>query len=123
MKYKEILNFSIIPFYVIAILSYIYVLHKKSTYFGKSRKIHLNFESECECRKSHKLEVYTPGSKVYAMFHSNESFFYKEMKDFPTKFTCNVFDTVRRGPNQKVISISVPETDSIYFNKLNILKG
>ena len=91
--------------------------------------IQIKSESDCECKKDEFVKVMHNENNsnfqiIYENKHSNGS---KSKVNYEIKslnhlqFTCNLFDSLRRGKDQKVLSYSLYGNNPLYFDNLRNL--
>ncbi len=78
--------------------------------------------SECECRRNEKIVV-EKFAKFYTISNSLGSISYDVDSEIFEKaiFTCSLYNTFRRGPNQRVLSFSLYGKESLYYTFLKDL--
>jgi hypothetical protein len=81
---------------------------------------YFKLQSQCECRKetifAEKLEN---SHRIWKGPKRNQNF-YDTKVDFES-ITCDLYNAFRRGPNQKVIGISLYGTDDRYYKSLKVI--
>ena len=113
-NYKFYLGFALFLIFNLSLISY---SQNASVFYKK-----VTFKSECECKKNEKITLLNDGLNVYSIYESPRTIEKLPINDL-REVTCNAFDTFRRGPNQKVIGISVYEIAPTLPKHVNILKG
>lgn len=112
-KKKLILKISV----VVVLLIYLIV------YLNFYQTYNLIFESECPCKnnKNEQIQIKIKNNNYYQVYMNNK---YKYSFNLnKTILTCNLYNSFRRGMNQKVISYSLYGQNSLYYKHLkNITK-
>ncbi len=109
----------------LSILFLFMVYYKEQDYEQKDESIQqykLEFESDCECKKNNKITLNYLSDNHYKIDLINKEtkqilktyFLYKNDQNL----TCNKFSLLRRGINQKIVSLSLYGKDPFYSRKL-----
>jgi hypothetical protein len=81
----------------------------------------LKLTSNCDCRKS-SLYVLKSYDKVYVQSGSNNILYnFSDVAYNTAKITCDLYNVFSRGPNQKVIGLSLYGNDPFYYNSIKTI--
>jgi hypothetical protein len=109
-SFNKKFNFILIISTVLLIIVYLYYI----------RTYNLILESECSCKKHEKIHVNIKDN--YYHVYVNNKFKYSFNVN-NTNLTCNLYNSLRRGMNQKIIAYSLYGQNRLYYQHLtNITK-
>ena len=78
----------------------------------------LKLKSNCSCKKSN-LYVIKSFNRVYVQFGSTQKFYNFSDEEISTaKITCDLYNVLSRGPNQKVIGLSLYGDNPLYYESI-----
>lgn len=124
-------------FALLLINSVIYIWFYNKIYDLKSNKLTIKIKEEnkikvyksiCSCKINETIEVEELNKKVFGVYlikNQSRSLLYNILKKEYNEsiFTCNMYSSLRRGKNQKVISYTLFSINRFYYDKIkNISK-
>jgi hypothetical protein len=85
---------------------------------------HLIIESECSCKQNERIQIIKEQEKnTYQVYINNQFKYSINNNNENLNLTCNLYNSLRRGKNQKVIAYSLYGQNQLYFRYLkNITK-
>ncbi|CAF0972554.1 unnamed protein product [Brachionus calyciflorus] len=104
-KYKKI--------YLLNLIICSIVVVKFSNLFNKKENISKNvLVSDCKCKSNEYVELGPKKNGSYLVRFNNKSY---QIDPTEQVFTCDLYNSLRRGPNQKVISYSLFGKNTKYY--------
>ena len=106
------------------------IYHNEIRSIDPSETILVNLSSQCDCRKQQPIIVTRNNRRklINAYLYNNATYSVERLlfslpeSDFNSRvFTCNAYNTFRRGLNQKVIGYSFFGLQARYFEKLHAI--
>jgi hypothetical protein len=116
-----LLTYLIIYLNCIGHITNIYSQYRKNNLIPESRIYNLILESECSCKNKNEQIQINIKNNYYQVYMNNMYKYSFNLNN--TNLTCNLYNSLRRGMNQKVISYSLYGQNRFYYRYLpNITK-
>lgn len=80
----------------------------------------ISFKSQCKCKTKEKIFLSKPSDGYFHVNYKTKTGKYRsyKFKSIGTKFTCDIYNSLRRGQNLKVIGLSLYGTNQRYYKLL-----
>jgi hypothetical protein len=93
--------------------------------FQSNEKLLFELRSDCECRKNQNVYVLKNNRNKVSVYNEGKSIWRKktvvqisEAEFMQRRFTCDPYNVLRRGSNQKVIGFSLYGKNRFYYHKI-----
>lgn len=135
IKVNNILRLKNFKLFIICfVICPIYILYYNKTADLNSKLLSINnekswikvFKSNCFCKLNETIEVVKIDKNILGVYLIKDLFksllYYLSIDEYTkTIFTCNIYSSLKRGKNQKVISYSLFGTNPFYYEKIRNL--
>jgi hypothetical protein len=105
--------------------AHVFSKKKNEANFESSEEFLYELKSECECRKNQNVYVVRDKRRIISIYNNAASIRAKKpaikmnQTEFMRRsFTCDPYNVLRRGSNQKVIGFSLYGKKRFYYNKI-----
>ena len=93
----------------------------KSNIKENERNYFLKLKSNCECRNEG-IFIESLNTSTYRVWNGNKKHYDVDMEKVKLEsITCDLYNVLRRGPQQKIIGISLYGTDDRYYKSLKLI--
>ena len=105
-------------FFLIFSILFLFILLKNFPPSQKNKRPLFIFKSECECKYKKKIYIYKKFQEYLFQVYINNKFKYF-INDLNVKnLSCNIYNSLYRGKNQKIIAYSLYGQNKIYYDNL-----